>query len=486
MKEVMTVDPCNISDLSVYTPTVENPWDERKVQFLFRRIGFGIHLQNIPQFLQMEPDQVVDQLIEAAKITPLLEPEAWNDFTQEDYQTNNGVTELFDRWKIKWYRSLLDGSGVNEKLFLFWHNHFVTKIETYFCLPWMYEYHQIIHNHTFGSFKDFVKAMGKTPAMLFFLNGIQNTLIAPNENYARELYELFTLGRDNGYTQQDITETARALTGFQGFQGVCNPIGFVEISHDKGEKTIFDQTGNWGYDDVHDVLFEQRSDQIANFICEKLYQAFVSPDIDYSITAELAQTFKDSEFALEPVYKQLFKSNHFFNQYTAGSLIKSPLEFLSIMLKELNAPIKDETLWQALAVAGGALGQNLYSPIDVAGWPGDKTWIDTEKILLRWAVTDLYLVGLFAENPEYYREFAITLTDNSQDVEEIVDRFISYFTSNGFHNEVNVKEALDTLKSDIPQNYFDDGSWNLNWDTVPAQIGLLLIYIFKSPEFQLH
>lgn len=480
-----TIDPCNISGLAPFQPTEEHPWNQQTIHHLLRRISFGISPTQLAEVQNMTPQEMVQALLTQAQNTPLADPLAWDHFTQEDYQTDNGVSELANQWRIQWVRSAINGSGINEKLMLFWHNHFVTQIQTYFCLPWMYEYHLIIHNNTFGNFKTFTQEMGITPAMLIYLNGVQNTVLAPNENYARELYELFTLGRDNGYTQEDITETARALTGYQGFNGICNPIDFVDISHDKGSKTIFGQTGNWGYEDVHDILFSERATQIANFICEKLYTHFVSPDLDYSITAELAQTFLDSDFELMPVYQQLFQSEHFFNAAVPGSVIKSPLDFVIGMMKETEVTVPDELILQAILASGGLLGQQLYSPVDVAGWPGDRTWIDTEKITLRWAISDLFLAAIFDANQEALRNLVKTISTSESDVTQVVTDLVNYFTPNGLYNQVDFDEALNTFKSDIPENYFEDGSWNLDWDTIPIQTGLFLSFLFKLPEFQL-
>ena len=157
---------------------------------------------------------------------------------------------------------------------------------------------------------------------------VMRTKNNPNENYARELYELFTLGEGNGYSQEDITETARALTGYNRFKTYLGVIEFNENSFDKGKKTIFGQTGNWGYKDVIDILFENKKDLIADFICTKIYRYFVSPQIDSSTVSDMAETFKQNEFELKPVLKQLFKSEHFFDPANNNVMIKSPIDMM--------------------------------------------------------------------------------------------------------------------------------------------------------------
>jgi uncharacterized protein (DUF1800 family) len=180
-----------------------------------------------------------------------------------------------------------------EKLALFWHNHFVTRNEDYGCPSYLYQYHKLLQQYALGNFKTFVKEIGKTPAMLVFLNGVQNTRFNPNENYARELYELFTLGRDNGYTQQDIVQTAKALTGWNSLENnqYCGRINFFPALHDPAQKTIFGKTNTYNYDTLHDLLFAERAVQISEYICGKLYRYFVSPQVDEVIVSELATIF---------------------------------------------------------------------------------------------------------------------------------------------------------------------------------------------------
>ena len=140
----------------------------------------------------------------------------------------------------------------------------------------MYEYHHLLQKHALGNFKEFVKEMGLTPAMLVFLDGFQNTRFQPNENFARELYELFTLGVDNGYTQSDIVETAKAVSGWNGLDinNLCGTVDFIPSFWDPAKKTIFGKTGNWTYNDVIDLLFTERPVQISEYICRKLYKHF--------------------------------------------------------------------------------------------------------------------------------------------------------------------------------------------------------------------
>ncbi len=478
-------DSCNKSSLAEYQPSLDKPWNQTRVNHLLRRMGFGANPEQISSYQNMEPGDVVDQLFSQAQGLEFPEAGNWEDFTEDDYRNNTpAVVEEFNTWKRSWARRMIN-HGFREKLTLFWHNHFVTQIETYFCLTWMYEYHQILFDYSMGNFKQFVYEIGKTPAMLLYLNGVQNLKGAPNENYARELYELFTLGRDRGYTQEDIKETARALTGYQGLTAFCQPILFLSLTFDNGEKTIFGKTGKWGYDDVHEILFSEKGYLIAQHICRKIYRNFVSPSPNEQIINGLAQIMVDEDFELEPVFKKLFKSEHFFDDAATGSLIKSPLELMIGMFSQIGSEVSDSLLDQALQVSDFAFDQILFSPVDVAGWTGDRTWINTETLPLRWTVSDIFLLSVFTESPETLRIIAKQLSDNSKDPKVVTDSIVQFFTTNGFSSELDQMEALEVFKAEVPQNYFDDELWSLDWDTVPTQTGLLLIQIFRSPEFQL-
>ena len=219
---------------------------------------------------------------------------------------------------------------MRDRLTLFWSNHFVTEYYMYNHPAYTFRYYNNLQSNVLGNFKNFVSVMGLDDAMLMYLNGYENRNNAPNENYARELYELFTLGEGNGYTQDDITETARALTGYNNRQD-GGPIYFNPNRFDNGEKTIFGRKGNWNYDDVINILFEEKSDLISKFIVRKLYKHFISPDVNEAIVDELALYFVNNNFELEPLYKKLFKSEHFFNSYSSNVLIKSPVDLLSLI-----------------------------------------------------------------------------------------------------------------------------------------------------------
>lgn len=481
----MTTMNCATGTIAPYVPSAEVPWNKQRVLHLYRRMGFGARPDQIDAALNLNPSDLVDALVDEAINLPLSPEPEWAYWTELDYDDFFAQREeQYITWILQWMDDM-SNNGFRDKLALFWHNHFVTRFEAYECTSYMYQYHKILQQYALGNFKEFVYEVGKTPAMLLFLNGVQNSNISPNENYARELYELFTLGQDNNYTQTDIEETARALTGFVGVFTFCGPIGFLEEYFDDGEKTIFGQTGNWNYDDVHDILFDQRTDEIATFICSKLYAYFVHPDVDEDIVSDLAATFKDNDFELAPVLRQLFKSEHFFDEYVIGSQVKSPIEHALSIVNDADLTYTVENL-QVMTYLSIVLGQQLFNPVDVAGWQGNRSWINSNTLTGRWQAMDYTIFNAYNDIPERLVELAKKLSDDSNDPAYVAQVIVDHFTPNGLNTPDAYDRATTVLKWEVPQNYYDNGLWNLDWDTASAQVALLLQYIVRLPEFQLY
>ena len=480
----MVLTNCATGTLAPYVPSVSAPWDERRVQHLYRRLGFGAPPAVVAAGLAKSPTALVDQLIDAAVALPLPAEPEWAYWDVNDYTNfQEEIQPQLSSWAKGWVHDMLR-HGPREKLALFWHNHFVTRFETYICPSYLYAYHTLLQRHALGNFRELVLEIGRTPAMLIFLNGIQNTRFKPNENYARELFELFTLGLNNGYTQQDIVQAARALTGYNGFTTLCAPVGFRADLHDAGQKTIFGVTGNFNYVGLIDLLFEQRAGEIARFICGKLYRHFVHPEEDETIVAGLAQTFIDNDFELEPVFRQLFRSAHFFDAEVINVQIKSPIELLTGFILDGGLPYTDQTLELVLYGAYN-LGQFLFQPDDVAGWPGNRAWVDTNRLTGRWELMEGLIYLYFQNAPEALRSLAKTLSGNSISPEIVAQALLDHYLGRGLVDMAGYDLATDVFKWEVPQNYYDRGLWSLDWDTAPIQVALLLAHLARVPEFQL-
>ncbi len=375
--------------------------DRPRAAHILRRAGVGGSPDEVQALIGQTAETAVDDIVDAALARPLPEPPAWVDegYPRDEDEQRVYINEKNPMWLTEYYidlmREVFDG-GLRERMMVFWHNHFVTEIDSYFIAPVAYRYVTTLRAHALGNFKDFVHAIGTEISMLLYLNGLQNEVTAPNENYSRELLELFTMGQFDGqgnenYTQRDIEEIARALTGW--FIDPYNLTSFfLSLRHDFGEKTFFGRAGNWGYDDVIDILFEERAEQIAEFIARKLYREFIYAAEDEALVADLAQVFLDNDFEIAPVLRALFKSAHFHDEQVVGAQIKSPISMATGMLRELGiAPADNQFL--LLYFAGFILGQRLLDPPNVAGWEGHHEWIDTSSLPYRWLAAEVLIFG---------------------------------------------------------------------------------------------
>ena len=481
----MSLTNCATLGLEPYVPSAGQPWDVGRVQHLFRRIGFGARPDEIEQALLEGPATTVTRLLDEASTRELRPAPVWADYDYEELEAagldNFGAfVELYQAW-------IDDGItfGVREKLTLFWLNHLVAIYESHSCASYEYQYLKVIEENAFGNFKDLILDVTITPAMLFFLNGFENTKQNPNENYARELFELFTLGENNGYTQEDIVEASRALTGFNGWTTYCGGVNWAPWGYDSTEKTVFGVTANMNYGGLINVLFEQRAPLIATYICGKLYRYYVNKAPNEEVIAALADTFLANNFDVLPVLRELFASAHFYEDSNVGVLIKSPLELMVGFLRQGDfGDFENRANWGFWATAN--MGQYCGHPPDVAGWTGDRAWIDSNRLTLRWEFIDGFAWAVHNESEATYPNFAKLLTDNSNSPEIIARAVVDYFVPRGLVSEEAYATATDVLKWDVPSNYYDTGEWNLDWGSASWQLVLLLRHIGRMPEAQLN
>ncbi|MEL7162118.1 MAG: DUF1800 family protein, partial [Bacteroidota bacterium] len=315
--------------------------------------------------------------------------------------------------------------------------------------------------------------------------GFENTREQPNENYARELFELFTLGENNGYTEEDIVEASRALTGWNGWTSYCGGVEWAEWGYDASEKTVFGRTDNFDYRTLVDMLFEEKAELISEFICGKLYHDYVNVAPNEEVISAMAATFRQNDFRIEPVLRELFSSAHFFDDANVGTLVKSPMELMISFLRQGDFGTFENYLgWGFWGIS--QMGQQLGQPPDVAGWTGDRSWIDSNRLTLRWDFLSGFSWAVHNESESTYPDFAKLLSDSSNSPEIIARQIVDYFVPRGFLTEEAYDLATDVLKWDVPANYYDTGEWNLDWDSASWQVVVLLRHIARIPEFQLN
>lgn len=274
---------------------------------------------------------------------------------------------------LRWLDEMINSEAqLREKMSLFWHGHFACRvINSYF----QQELLQTIRENALGNFKDLLVAVSKSPSMLSFLNNQQNRKKKPNENFAREVMELFTMGRGN-YTENDIKEAARAFTGW-GFN-IKGEFEFRKFAHDTDTKTVLGKTGNFDGDDVLNILLEQK--QTARYLTKKIYKYFVNENVDETKTDWLATRFYDSGYDIKKLLTDIFTSSWFYDEKNIGTQIKNPIQLIAGIRRLLPMELEND---QAQLLFQRALGQILFYPPNVAGWPGGKTWIDSSSLMLR-------------------------------------------------------------------------------------------------------
>lgn len=290
--------------------------------------------------------------------------------SREDLKTMN----------LRWLDTMINSEAqLREKMSLFWHGHFAARMPNSFFLQ---ELLHIIRTNALGNFGDMLKAVSKSPAMLQFLNNQQNRKSHPNENFAREVMELFTMGRGN-YTEIDVKEAARAFTGW-GFNAQGQFV-FRRNQHDTGTKTFLGKTGNFEGDDILNILLE--NSQTANYISKKIYRHFVNENINEINQQWLSKRFYSNNYDISKLLEDIFTSDWFYDEKNIGTRIKSPIELLAGIRRFLPMQLeKDESqlLFQR------SLGQVLFFPPNVAGWPGGKSWIDSSSLMLRLRIPKIF------------------------------------------------------------------------------------------------
>lgn len=363
-----------------------------KNQHLLWRAGFGPMAENAAT-LDSQPQKNLWELIKKTSAAEPVKIEvAKNSFgeTNNDLKTVDDVQKALkdpeQRKKIRqlsreglkelniaWLEEMISSKAqLREKLSLFWHGHFACRVVNIFFQQNLLH---SIRTHALGNFGDLLKAVSKSPAMLQFLNNQQNKKSSPNENFAREVMELFTMGRGN-YTEQDVKEAARAFTGW-GFN-LKGEFVFRPFQHDKGSKTILGRTGNFTGDDVLNILLEQQ--QTAIHITRKLCRYLVNENADEEKITWLAKRFFNNKYDISKLLEDIFSSDWFYSEKHIGTKIKSPVDLLVGIRRILPLQLDND---QTQLLLQKVLGQVLFFPPNVAGWPGGRSWIDSSTLMVR-------------------------------------------------------------------------------------------------------
>ena len=349
-------------------------WNPRLAAHLLRRAGFGGSPADIQSAADAGMSAAVDRLMHPG--ADRLPPAPSGDLSygpMVDPMQRRKAFSLAVSWWLD--RMLQTPDPFVERMVYFWHNHFTSAIEGGITPAMMVAQNNLFRTHALGSFADLTHEIARDPAMLLYLNGNQNRKAHPNENFARELMELFTLGVGN-YTEQDVRESARAFTGWvlSRDTGVAS---FVPRLHDDGPKTFLGQTGDFSGDDVIDVIMHQ--DATAAFVARKVLRHFVYDDPEPELIDAVAASFRAGRYDVGALMNTLLRSNVFYSARAYRSLVKSPVELVVGTLRTIGVTASTPRIIGAM----NAMNQLLMHPPNVAGWPGGAQWLNQGTILAR-------------------------------------------------------------------------------------------------------
>ncbi|MCK9401801.1 MAG: DUF1800 domain-containing protein [Chitinophagaceae bacterium] len=537
---VESAPPPPSGGLGLYT----GAWTENEVIHLLKRTMFGVRKADVDYFVSKTFLQSVDEMLNPTAglpdspvkeyTTPVTATIPDNNISQGttwvlDPNTDGAVNSLRRTSFKKWWMGVMinQDRSIREKMTLFWHNHFATETITIENAQYVYKHHLALRTYSLGNFKALTRAITIDPAMLVYLNGDRNTVKAPDENYGRELQELFCCGKGPGslYTEADVMASARVLTGWRNDQATISSY-FDEKRHDTGNKQfsafynntiVQGQTGSTGGDKELDAMLDMvfATQEVAKYICRRIYRWFVYYDIDdtieSTIIAPLAAIFRTNNYEIKPVLDTLLKSEHFFDILAKGCQIKSPVDLVVGLCREFEVrfqPASDYLtnygMYHYLVNWTSNMQQSIGDPPDVSGWKAYyqvpqfyEIWINSDTLPKRNQFTDTMIVNGYTFNGKKLQidavSFAKTLP-NPGDPNRLIDDLLKAIY------RIDISPASkNQLKTDILlggqslDHYWTD-AWNLyvsspgdmaNTATVKNRLRDLIKYFMDLSEYQL-
>ena len=455
-----------------YKPSNQSPWDFRKVGHLYRRVGFGATWEELEAGLKAGPDQAIDLLLKG-------EP-GQDDIDQLTKQLAKEAAKSNDDQQLRasWlYGMLYSKHPLREKLTLFWHNHFATSNAKVQNVGFMLGQYELMSRHALGSFRDLLDQMSKDPAMMVWLDTRESKKGKPNENYAREVMELFSLGIGH-YTEKDIREAARAFTGWDIDDGKAV---FDPNQHDDTEKTVLGRKGKWQGEDIIRICLEQKS--CPPYVAGKLFRFLISESIPATpeLLEPLADRFRKSDYNFGMLVETMLRSNFFFSPAVYRTRIKSPVEFILAIVRPIVLPLERAIAMIPLANALQSLGQDLFHPPSVKGWDGGAAWLNGQTLLFR---QNLALALTSTEDGRFGRgadPAALAEKFGKKTDQELVDFFLRLFYQDDIPAESRTR-LLDYQKKahDQPKPKY----W-MDKDAAENRVRTLCHLVLTLPEFQL-
>jgi uncharacterized protein (DUF1800 family) len=513
------------------------PWTNNEVQHLLKRTLFGSRKADIDYFMTRTLDQAVNELL--TPTAPLPSPPL-NDYTTADTvapgatwvnsPVADGTLNVNRRGSFKrWWTGVMinQDRSIREKLTLFWSDHFGTETVAIGNAHYIYWHHALLRQNCLGNFKKLIKDVTIDAGMLRYLNGYQNNKNAPDENYGRELQELFTLGKgpDVAYTEDDVKKAAKVLTGWR-IDNTTFTAYWDATRHDTTNKqfsgyynntTITGRTGADGAletDDLITMIFSK--EEVSKYICRCLYRWFIYYKIDAAAEANviepLALIFRTGNYEIKPVLEALFKSEHFFDVVNQGCLLKSPVDHVISCLREFNVVFPDVatdyanayTMWNYIRAWLTNMNQDIGDPPDVSGWPAyyqapqfHELWINADTLPKRNQFCDTMITNGYTRNGKKIVINAVEFTrtlPNPADPNALIDdalAVISRVPMSAVAKQL-IKEQI--LLSNQAQDYYWSNAWNAyiantsdtaNFNIVNGRLKSFYQYLMDLPEYQL-
>jgi uncharacterized protein (DUF1800 family) len=414
-----------------------------QVAHLLRRAGFGATEAELDQYSSLGFAGAVDRLLNPEQVD-----DSATDQLLAPLTADLGDPKKIEPAKFYWVnRMLYTQRPLLEKLTLFWHDHFATSNTKVNNAVLMQQQIQLFRDNGLGNFETLLQKVTRDPAMLIWLDNRLNRKGAPNENYAREVQELFTVGIGN-YTEQDIHEAARAFTGHT----LDRNLGYVfnKGQHDTGEKTFQGQTGNFDADDILAILV--RNPATARFITQKLFTFFVYDSPDSSVIDRLANTFTTSGFDIRSVLRDMFTGPEFLSSQAFHAQIKQPVDFVIGSLKSLNVQNVGPDVTQVMR----RMGQDLLNPPDVSGWKGGAAWVNSTTLFERFNWANRLSMGRDSTKP-YFADVAGQIQAHAlTSPDALVDYYLGLFVDGDATPEA--RQALIDYVNSSGQLSLDDSA----------------------------
>lgn len=537
----------SIPSVSTGLKKYKGKWTKDETIHLLKRTMFGARKQDVEYFSEKSLHKTIDELVDGMEDVPLPPINNYSDenYTDEEIPLGstwitatkqNGMSSGRRRSSLKaWWIGLMlnQNKTLREKMVLFWHNHFSTEMASVDNAIWLYKHNVLLRDYALGNFKQMVRAITYDPAMLKYLNGNNNVKKAPDENYGRELQELFTMGKgpNSHYTEGDVKAAARVLSGVRIENKIlAEAHGIFDMNrHDDTDKQFSAFYGNaiikgkkgkegeQEIDEMLNMIFAQ--EEVSKFICRKLYRFFVYHIIDEqtekNIIEPLSKTFRKNNYEIKPVLKELLSSQHFFDVANRGCIIKNPIDFTVGLCREFEVQFPDSAdyvnqygLWLTLQTQASQMQQNIGDPPNVAGWPAyyqepqyDKIWINSDTLPKRNVFSDKMIInGGFARATKKVMidavQFAQSLPNPANPDALINDSVkLLYMMDLPEKDKKYLKEGilLSGLKGMISDHYWTD-AWNklstnpedaANKKDVITKLKKLYQYLMNLPQYQL-